>query len=334
MRSLGDSTYFLKAAYEPLKEIMGDKEYEIAKDQIKGFIVHTDRIDGELLENVNDFLNNDFGSNFKKIHYNHSMLISWRDVHPEIPPSLSAKYDACKDYNDLLTVNSNYRLDTVGDGVWAWPLSALTSMTGIGNAGIFANSSAKHIDICIPSCTSYTDMCQNAFQLETFKADCSHILNGYDMFWNTPKLRIVDATFDSLDSGQDMFYLSNLDKKSALRILRSIPTHESGSHLLRIAIHVDNKSDEEVLEAIANAESRGWTLTLEWSGTPTSKTSATYGLRKPPIYAKVGERKLPDGTVEQRLDWGHYVTNPEDYQEFSSLEEAYEHFGLSNDLEN
>ena len=27
MRSLGESTYFLKSTYEPLKDIMGDKDY-------------------------------------------------------------------------------------------------------------------------------------------------------------------------------------------------------------------------------------------------------------------------------------------------------------------
>ena len=97
---------------------------------------------------------------------------------------------------------------------------------------------------------------------------------------------------------------------------------------ITLGIHVDHKTDAEVLDAIANAEANGWTMTVQWNGTPTAQASVTYGLRKPPIYAKVSEMERPDGTTERVMDWGHYVTNPEDYQEFLSLEEAREYFGL------
>jgi hypothetical protein len=145
---------------------------------------------------------------------------------------------------------------------------------------------------------------------------------------------VFNSELPSLESGNGMFNNSKLDKASALRVLNSIPTHTTGSHLLTIGIHIDHQQEEEVLDAIANAETKGWTLTVQWNGTPTAQTTTTYGLRKPPIYAKVDERELPDGTAERCLDWGHYVTNPENYQEFSSLEEAREHFGISEGLEN
>ena len=38
--------------------------------------------------------------------------------------------------------------------------------------------------------------------------------------------------------------------------------------------------------------------------------------------------ELPDGTTEQFLDWGHYVTDPTGYEEFASVEEAREYYGL------
>jgi hypothetical protein len=69
-------------------------------------------------------------------------------------------------------------------------------------------------------------------------------------------------------------------------------------------------------------------MAIQWNDPQTAQTSATYGLRNPHIYARVGEIELPDGTVERVLDWGHYVTDPTDYQEFSSLEEAYSYFRL------
>ncbi|MBR5185596.1 MAG: hypothetical protein IKW19_04790 [Akkermansia sp.] len=111
-------------------------------------------------------------------------------------------------------------------------------------------------------------------------------------------------------------------------MLNTIPTWNDGaSHLLTIGIHVDHKADDEVLEAIANAEARGWTLTVQWNGTPTAQTAATYGLRKPPIYARVSEKE----NGERYLDWGHYVTDPSGYEQFRSVEAAREYFGLPDE---
>ena len=115
-----------------------------------------------------------------------------------------------------------------------------------------------------------------------------------------------------------------LSKESTLAILNTIPSYTSGSHPLTLGIHVDHKTDDEVLSAIANAEAKGWTLTVQWNGTSTAQTTSTFGLRKPSIYAKLSEIERSDGSKEQIIDWGHYVTNTEEYQEFSSLEEAYE----------
>lgn len=85
------------------------------------------------------------------------------------------------------------------------------------------------------------------------------------------------------------------------------------------------------MAAISSAEVKGWTVTVQWNGTPTTKTSSsTFSLRKPLIYAKLGEIENLNGEKESFLDWGHYVTNWEEngYHEFSSLKEAHEHFNL------
>ena len=154
------------------------------------------------------------------------------------------------------------------------------------------------------------------------------------MFWYVSGMVSFESTLPKLTNGHYMFMYSKLNKDSALRILNSIPSYTSGKHPLTIGIHVDHQTDDEVLEAITNAEAKGWTLEVQWNGTATVQTTTTYRLRTPPIYTKICETERPDGTKEQILNWGHYVTNPEDYQDFSSLEEAYEHFGLSNELEN
>ena len=144
-------------------------------------------------------------------------------------------------------------------------------------------------------------------------------------------LTSFECDLPSLSNAESSFRGSILNKESALRILNTIPSYSSGTHKLGLGVHIDHKTDEEVLTAIDNAEAKGWTLTVQWNGTATAAAASTYGLRKPPIYAKAATIERPDGITEQTLDWGHYVTNWEEngYTEFASLEEAYAHFNLT-----
>ena len=144
MRSLGDSTYFLKTTYEPLKEIIGDKDCIFEKDPINGYIIHTDRIEGELLENVDELLNDEFGNKFRKTHYNHHIEVNWRDID---------KYAKCTNYNDMVAVNNTYAYDVTSDGEWVYPLpELLTANRGNAN-GLFSwqsNKGVKKIAISLP----------------------------------------------------------------------------------------------------------------------------------------------------------------------------------------
>ena len=83
------------------------------------------------------------------------------------------------------------------------------------------------------------------------------------------------------------------------------------------------ENDETMLEATTLLESKNWDIALQTNQSPTSAAASTYSLRGKTIYAKTVEI---DGEME--LCWGHYVTHPERYQEFSSLEDACVHFGL------
>lgn len=342
MRSLGDSTYFLKAAYEPLREIMGNKKYEMKKDPIKGIIVHTDRIEGELLENVNDFLNNGFGSNFRKTHYNHHIEVDWRDI---------TRFGDCVYKTDVLAATPNGSLGELvtSDGYWVYPLPKCDDVFQFAHQGSAPTiaSKLKHIDVdgsLFGKFGGYWVSQSNVFgwcgKLETVKI--TNYKPTYMNVWfeQCTKLRHVDVDYSGMTTaGSNLagcFRGCILDKWSVLKLNETLPVcHTNNSNKnITLGIHIDYQNDEEVLAAITNAESKGWTLTVQWNGTPTAHASVTYGLRKPPIYVRVDKRELPDGAMEQNLDWGHYVTNPEDYQEFSSLEEAYEHFGLPNDLKN
>ena len=170
--------------------------------------------------------------------------------------------------------------------------------------------------------------------LEEVTADFSKIVT-LDYYCFRAKVKIINSDWTSLKNmKREAMTSTQLNKESALRLFNTVPTWtDTGEHNIAIGIHIDHQADEEVLAAISNAEAKGWTLEVRWNGTPITQTTSTFSLRKPPIYAKVSELERSDASKEQILNWGHYVTNPEDYQEFSSLEEAYEHFGLSNDLE-
>ena len=125
---------------------------------------------------------------------------------------------------------------------------------------------------------------------------------------------------------------SVLNKVSVIGLLQSLPVWGDGeAHSCVIGAAADVKDDEEVAGAIVEAEGKGWTMTVRWQpkgGEYVTPTSSTYGLRRQPIYARKGEVTMPDGTVEDVLEWGHYVTDPSGYEEFSSVEEACEFFGL------
>ena len=151
-----------------------------------------------------------------------------------------------------------------------------------------------------------------------------------------PKLRTAKGMFGPDYRGRSF----SLDKTSALSVCNNIPQWEDGElHELTIGIYEGYKTDQDVLDALALAEEKGWTLTVQWGKVaPPEWTQAqaqattTYSMRRQqPVYAKLGEpTEWPDGTIRPVLDWGHYVTNWEEngYQEFASLEEAYEHFNL------
>ena len=212
-----------------------------------------------------------------------------------------------------------------------------------------SNKVLKHLVVNAPMATHIHCIVADCVALETLEIYAPEAVSGHVGLWygctckklthlklHIPKAnQFGDLTAPALQEAEiELPALSvnaginqsQLNKESAIRLFNSLS--EQSNVTFTLGIHVDYKNDEEVLAAIANAEAKGWTLTVQWNGTPSAQASVTYGLRKPPIYARVGEMERPAGIIERILDWGHYVTNPEDYQEFSSLEEAYEHFNL------
>lgn len=181
--------------------------------------------------------------------------------------------------------------------------------------------------------TTATGMFNGAnLQSATFPGVWTALQIGTQLTRNTSGNPIVltrlYSGFPSLQTGSEMFPYSQFDKESALLLLNSLPSYSSGSHPLQVGIHVDHQTDEDIINAIAEAEAKGWTLTVKWNGTATASAASTWGRRKP-VFAKLGE---PNEDGSPHLMWGHYVTNAEEngYTEFASIEEAKEHFNITD----
>ena len=320
------------------EDIMGEFGFSIEYLQEENkLVVHTDRANDVQLEQIDDLLTTELPEDVEVEKYNHNIEVSWRDIN---------KYAACKTVDDMTAINPDFRNDLTSDGEWVYPLPLITTLyyifpnlknlkkwsgalpkLGDGYAN-FGNTGLIEWNLDLPSLYKGQFMfCSLTGRIFRFKGKLPKLSLGDVMFQNTVLESFMEE-LPKLNTAAEMFTGSRLDKESVLTICGSIPAYESASHPLTIGIHIDHQNDEEVIAAIANAEAKGWTLTVQWNGTPTTQASATYGLRKPPIYASVREHEMPDGTTKCVLDWGHYVTNPEDYQDFSSLEEAYEHFNL------
>lgn len=193
----------------------------------------------------------------------------------------------------------------------------------------FMNTKMKQWSIDLPEITDARNMFQDT-PMVSFEAQTPKLIRGSQMFRGCRYLTIFVGSLPKLDDGYYMFYQTQLNKDSALRVLNSIPTYSSGTHKLDIGIHVDHKTDADVLAAISNAQAKGWTLTVQWNGTPTSGISTT-DLEE--IYAKVVEHEMGDYTDENgnrcMLDWGHYVTDTTDYKLFFSIYEAEQYYKLT-----
>ena len=258
-----------------------------------------------------------------------------------------SKYAKCTTVADLQAVNADYKNDLTADGEWKWKLPKITDMTdafrqdkalklwkvnlpkvkNMKNAFIYAN--LEYVSCYAPLCTAWSDAFQENRKLREFHGDLSKATSLYDTFCYCENLRVFDTDLTSLQSGTGTLLATQLDKPSALRVFRTIPNITSKTPRLQIGIHQDFQADAELQEAIAEAESKSWTLEIQWNGKAgeyTASTASTWGRRKP-VFARLGE-PLEDG--KQRLDWGHYVTDPSGYMEFASLEEAKEHFNITD----
>lgn len=192
----------------------------------------------------------------------------------------------------------------------------------------------KKVTMEAPNVKSCNDTFQYNWSLEEVYIDFNdNVTEGHNMYYECGKLKIFPTSYSKLYKGDGMFHRCKITGQQAIEVLNSLPTYVDDPRPMTIGIHIDYQNDEEVIAAITAAEEKGWTLTVQWNGTPSAKASTTYRMRRQqPVYAKLAEdTEWPDGTIRPTLDWGHYVTNWQEngYQEFASIEEAREYFNIT-----
>ena len=349
-----------------LTELLGSRDkfiLEIA--DVNTLAVHTDRADNTQLEAATALLERIAPQNIDVIRYNHAFDISWRDaeykyahctsiadmkaVNPNYQNDLTSDGEWVYALPSMVVAGHPLPSNAAGEGLFLNNTAMVTFSGYVPNlesASAFVRNDRKFkkFNAKLPKIKHLMHSFNNT-SIEEFDVDISSILTFHGVFKGSTLKRFKselpnvtdmsvafqDAPLEDFECSSDLQNAVNikwtfdgclLNKNSALSVLSKKWKEKD----IIIGIHIDHQTDDEVLAAITNAEAKGWTLAVQWNGTPTS-TASTMAIGSL-IYAKVDEMERPDGTTERVLDWGHYVTNPEGYETFRSLESAYRYFGL------
>lgn len=333
-----------------LSELLDADDFDVDTDG-QAIIVHTDRLDDDMQEKVQDVIQRFVPANIEVVRYNHHIEVSWKDIN---------RYAECRTLTEMNEVAqshgfASYKEDLTSDGWWLYPLDNFTgSLMGFFGTWESGTAEIRRVYLNLPKLQAQgADALSNCKNLEYLylyapyiAANCQHFVR------NAVKLTYVDTYMPNISniaswcrgctSLSHFRFLAPLnaakltggsyvalvwdrcvlDVASVQNIAENLPTMPSLS-TTTIGIDEAYQNDEAMLEALALLESKNWNIELQTNPSPTSAASSTFSLRGKTIYAKVVEI---DGVSE--LCWGHYVTHPEGYEEFRSLDSAYEYFGL------
>ena len=229
--------------------------------------------------------------------------------------------------------------------------SDLSSLTHGGY--MFSNcSSLTTFNSDLSSLTDGYGMLANCANLTTFTSDLSSLTTGRGMFADCSRLTTFNSDLSSLTDGQQMFYRCKLNPQSVMNIVKSLPKRLSGGKIT-IGISVTNNVStiQQQLQAFAEEATfdswadlkqafvdKGWNVILQYGGLSTSIPYDMRGERdiSCSIYAQLIEEEdkdhaeytNEDGSKFYNINWGHDVTNPQEFQQFDSLEDAAAAYGV------
>lgn len=348
----------MKILEKRLTDMLGEGNVIVDPIDDDNIVIHTDRVSEETLVAVDDLLKRVLPQNIDVVKYNHNIEVSWRDIN---------KYAHCTNVDDMLAVNPDYQNDLTEDGEWIYPLPVFNARRLFANAKnlkkldielpaltdmtyLTSWSGVKEVKLVVNNVTHFSLGLSDYLEVAEFVAekatrfdftvcrklriarfDSSKITTAINGFERVSSLEECPMQYPALSTASNMFPLTQFNLEQTSELLGSLPTWTDGElHEITVGIHVDYQNDAEMLAVIENTESRGWTLTIRWNGTPTSGVSTT-DLEE--IYAKVTESEHGEYTDENgnrcMLEWGHYVTDTTEHKLFYSLVEAEQYFKLT-----
>lgn len=319
-------------------------------------VVHTDRLGDEPLGTVKTTAESYMPDGSTLEQYNHHIEVSWRDINKYAECTSIATMEAVNpDFKNDLTSDGEWvypleKIVTVGtpqpagaapEGLFRYGnvVKFSGAVPNLKSAGAFLRDCPlKEFNAKLPKIEYITHAfnntlltewtvdistvkgCHGAFmnsKLKRFKSELPYVGDILNMFANTGLESFeCDSDLKGAYNQTNAFFGCQLDKKSALSVLSK---NWSGVKVT-IGIHIDHKTDEEVLVAIDAATAKGWTLTVQWNGTATASTVSTLSLmdeeETDPIYARIveepeyGDYVTSDGT-RVIIDWGHIITSPD-----------------------
>lgn len=342
--SIDGIEFVLEELRAGLNQLVGAGNYEV--DSYDGkLVVHTDKLTETEVQTVTALIERIVPKNTVVERYNHSIEISWRDLN---------KYAKCKTKNDLLAVNPDYMNDLTSDGEWIYPLSEFenswqifTSASKVKRLYLYApkmtNSGelcelngVEYVELDIPQCTNLRWAIWRCSKVTEIRVNAPNLTIAHMFAESCGKLRVFQGNLTKLSDAGNMFYGCQLDAQSAIGVLNNLPAYTSGTHTICMGIHVDYENDPDVLVALDNATAKGWTVTRQWNGTPTSTTS-TFGFKRiwvRKVEAEQGEYVAQDGT-RWRVEWCNMLSapdgsTPEDhgYELYRNVDAAVAYWGL------
>lgn len=214
-------------------------------------------------------------------------------------------------------------------------------------------TSLAEFDNALPMLMSGKQMFIGCSDLKSFTSDLNNLTDGSHMFKGCSSLTNFVGSLLSLEDGTNMFSECKLSPLSVIYILDSLPNRESLSNIT-IGINVQRAGDvsfeergrqleafakdmdfdnwEEVEQAFRD---KNWEVAWEHNGID-PYAPAMISEDPAQIFVKLvevaeserAEYCSEDGTKFYNLVWGHATTHPENYNMFSSLEEAVEFYHL------
>ena len=205
----------------------------------------------------------------------------------------------------------------------------------------------KNFNSNLLSLTNANCMFYGCRSLEKFVLELPRLSNGDNMFSGCTSLTSFTSALPSLTKGNNMFHRCKLDPRSLMYIVETLPTHETNGNIT-IGLGADNEEQMEEFAKAASFDSwdelkqlftdKNWTATFQYNGAPATaatlnETGQTTGTSA--IYARLLEADEDSGQyISEKdgkfydLEWGHSVTNAENYTFFGSLLEACGYFGI------